>query len=182
MAGFAKELLSVARALLKEGRGRPSSAAVRRSISTSYYALFHFLLDEVAKSEIGTGSGLAVRRRIVMRNLSHKGIKTAFLHVEKRQVKQKLVGDFLASATGATVEVPLFVQTMAMTFVYAQAQRHDADYNLNAPFSKAMAISLHERVTAAIDDWCAATSVADKDFKRALCLLLLLEGKLRTEG
>lgn len=42
-------LLEAAEALVPPGRGRPSRARIRRSISTAYYALFTALTAEVAR-------------------------------------------------------------------------------------------------------------------------------------
>lgn len=63
----------------------------------------------------------------------------------------------------------------------AQAKRHDADYDLNKPLSELDALIVHSRVTQAIRQWRGATSAADKDFKHALCMLMLLKGKLRSD-
>jgi len=46
-------------------------------MSTSYYALFHFILDEAARTLIGTHNDLRPRRRTIARTFSHAGIKTA---------------------------------------------------------------------------------------------------------
>lgn len=59
MAKYDQELLEAARQLIVRHagqRGRLPSARVRRSISTSYYALFHFLLDETATRIAGSGT------------------------------------------------------------------------------------------------------------------------------
>ena len=73
-------LLEAAEHLLEppEGqRGRLSPARVRRSVSTVYYAIFHFLLDEIGQKVIGADGDLLARRRILERTISHKGLKTA---------------------------------------------------------------------------------------------------------
>lgn len=46
---LATDLLEVAQKLCPTGPGRPSHAALRRCISTAYYAVFHALGDEVAR-------------------------------------------------------------------------------------------------------------------------------------
>ncbi|OYW35816.1 MAG: hypothetical protein B7Z42_13725 [Brevundimonas sp. 12-68-7] len=70
---------------------------------------------------------------------------------------------------------------MAAAFSDSQAKRHDADYDMNASLSETDALVLATRVERAISDWSTARTAADRDFKHALCLLLVLKGKLRTE-
>jgi hypothetical protein len=68
MATYDAELLAVSRRLLARRtgqRGKLSAAQVRRSVSTSYHALFHFLLDEVGRKIVGTSNALRKRRRIL---------------------------------------------------------------------------------------------------------------------
>jgi hypothetical protein len=66
MAAYDEELLEAARRLLvrrKGQRGKLPAARICRSISTSYYALFHFLIDEASLRVVGTGADLRIRRR-----------------------------------------------------------------------------------------------------------------------
>ena len=61
MASYDHELLSVAARLLRRRvgqRGKLSSAQVRRGVSTIFYAMFHFLVDEAARSPSGTTANL----------------------------------------------------------------------------------------------------------------------------
>src|SRR5437899_1762568 len=130
MATYDGELLEAARRLLvrRAGqRGRLPSARIRRSISTSYYALFHFLLDEVGARVVGTHNDLRRRRRILNRTVTHKGIKTTLDKVRGAQVDAS-VEDFLRSPGIPPTPVipPPFARNLANTFIDAQAKRHDA--------------------------------------------------------
>jgi hypothetical protein len=78
MGTYDAELLATAQGLLgrRPGRrGRLATAQIRRSVSTSYYALFHFLLDEVGLKIVGAQNDLRKRRRILARAISHKSMK-----------------------------------------------------------------------------------------------------------
>jgi hypothetical protein len=143
------------------------------------YALFHFLLEEAGARLVGTHNDLLRRRRILIRSFSHRGITLALNKVKGRNV-DPAVEDFLRPPTSGAglVASPPFAQNIAKTFFDAQAKRHDADYNLNEPLSEADARLLRARVRRAIDTWHVANSVPDKDFKHALCLLMLLKGQL----
>lgn len=185
MATHDAELLIAARRLLarKKGqKGKLPSARVRRSISTSYYALFHFVLEEIGMRLVGTSNDLRVRRRILARMITHKGAKTSFDKVRGTNIDPS-IEDFLRPKGhgGGQVATPPFVQTLAKVFIDAQAKRHDADYDLNTPLSENDARLLRNRVKRAIDGWRGASTLADRDMKTALCTLILLKGQLRTE-
>lgn len=184
MAKYDQELLEAARQLIVRHagqRGRLPSARVRRSISTSYYALFHFLLDETATRIAGSGNGLRIRRRVLSRTVSHRGMKTTLTKVRGASVDPS-VSDFLCGAVGAgPYAAPAFAQNLARAFLDAQAKREDADYDLNKSLSETDARLLRLRVKRVITRWRAARTQADRDFKHALCLLVLLKGQLRND-
>lgn len=185
MASYDDELLEAARRLLARRagqRGKLPSARIRRSISTSYYALFHFLLEEVGARVVGTHNDLRRRRRILSRSVTHKGIKTTLDKVRGAQVDAS-VEDFLRppGVAAGPVAPPSFVQNLANAFADAQAKRHDADYDLNKPLSELDARLLRARARRVIAAWRAANNAADRDFKHTLCVLILLKGQLRAD-
>lgn len=185
MASYDDELLGAANRLLSRRagqRGKLPAARIRRSISTSYYALFHFLLDEVGTRVVGTHNDLRRRRRILARTLTHKGVKATLDKVRGANVDAS-VAEFLRprGAAAGAVTPPHFVRNLANAFADAQTKRHDADYDLNAPLSEADARLLRTRVRRAIAAWRAATSLPDKDFKDAVCILMVLKGQLRAD-
>ena len=183
MASYDSELLEAARLLLQRPkglRGKLPSARIRRSISTSYYALFHFLVEEVGARVVGTHLR---RRRILSRTISHQGAKVALQKV-RGATADISVEEFLrppATATGSVLP-PRFVRDLANVFADAQAKRHDADYDMNKALSEADARLLRARIASVIDAWRAAASAPDRDFKHALCVLILLRGQLRQDS
>ncbi|MFL6845060.1 MAG: hypothetical protein ACJ8ER_09295 [Allosphingosinicella sp.] len=185
MASYDRELLEAARTLIARqpgARGRLPRAKVRRSLSTAYYALFHFLLEEASRTVIGTTNVLSRRRRIFARLFTHRGLLTALTKIRGQAVEES-VADFLrgpATAPGA-FPAPVFARDMALAFQDAQTKRHDADYDLNKPMTAEDAALLIDRVDAAITGWRQAGSEEEKDFKRALSLLMLMKGQLRRE-
>lgn len=139
MASLEAELLGAARLLLSRRtgqRGKLANARIRRSISTAYYALFHFLSEEVSNRLVGTTSDLRKRRRVLGRVLTHRGLKIALSKV-KSATADASVAEFLRppSSASGSVQVPRFVQAMARAFVDAQVKREAADYDLNEPLS-----------------------------------------------
>jgi len=61
-------------------RGKLPAARIRRSIATTYYAIFHFLLEESGRALIGSHNNRRRRRRAIARAFSHAGMR---LSVEK---------------------------------------------------------------------------------------------------
>jgi uncharacterized protein (UPF0332 family) len=185
LASHDDELLKTARRLLARTsgqRGRLSSATVRRSVSTAYYALFHFLVDEAGRFLIGSEHKYRQRRRVLARTFTHGGIKIALDKVRGAFVDQSIEELLRPPGTrGGSVESPPFARAMAATFVDAQSRRHDADYDLNKEPSTGDAQILADKVQVAISSWVERPS-SDDDFKHALCLLMLLKGQLKREN
>jgi len=185
MSNYDVELLDAARRLLSRRsgqRGKLPSARIRRSISTSYYAIFHFLLEEAGDRLIGTHNDLRRRRRILARTFTHTGMKMAMDKVRGVNVDSS-VEEFMRwpNAPSGSLPTPSFAQDIAKAFADAQAKRHDADYDLNKALSSTDARLTRLRVKRAIAGWRNATSDSDRDFKKSLCILMLLRGHLRKE-
>ncbi|HEY1932870.1 MAG TPA: hypothetical protein VGG99_12725 [Acetobacteraceae bacterium] len=185
MATYDHDLLQVAQHLARRRagqRGKLPSARIRRSISTAYYALFHFVLDEAARTLIGTHNDLRRRRRVVARTFGHGGMRIALEKV-RSPVVDGSVADLLRSrgTAAGSVASPDFARNLASAFFDAQSKLYDADYDLNKEFSEADAHVLISRLQRVIADWRMASTTADIDFKHSLCMLMLLKGQLRRE-
>lgn len=186
MASFTDELLSAAKVLLAREprrRGRLPDAKVRRAISTSYYALFHFLVEEATRRIAGTHNSWSTRRRMLARSFSHKGIRNTFDKIRGQNVDLSLEDFFRGvAAPVGRVASPLFARNMARVFLDAHAKREDADYNRNESLSEADATILIARIEAAIRDWKIANALGDRDFKHAIYVMMMLKGLLRNDN
>jgi hypothetical protein len=89
-----------------------TEAALRRAVSSAYYALFHLLIEEACKNWI---------------HADHRGrLSRQFDHG-----RMKVASDALARKSPSGTDA--FV--VANTFVRLQQERHEADYNLTTTFS-----------------------------------------------
>jgi hypothetical protein len=185
MSSFSNDLLLVSRKLIKRKsgqRGPLKSAYVRRSISTTYYAIFHFCLDEAALRLAGTSNELRHMRRVYIRTFTHTGLTTAFGKLKGANIEQSIDVLFRRSGTPpGPIATPAFLQQLATAYLDAKAKREDADYNLSEPLSATDASQLYRRVRRAIRAWEQATTTADRDTKHAVALLLSLKGQLRKD-
>ena len=127
------ELITVARLLSSEGT--PSDAALRRAVSTVYYALFHALAAFAADRLIALGAASAAYA-LVYRGLDHKKIRDALEEAAKPTLKLAL-----RRALGRTSISPQ-LKVFADTFVPLQQLRHVADYDPTIKLSRSDVVDL----------------------------------------
>ena len=145
------DLMEAARGLAELSPRRPSQANLRRAVSTAYYALFHCLAACAANSLIGRARDPAWHQ--TYRVLEHRKARTA--------CENKL----------ALAAFPLEVRRFADVFAALQKARQQADYALDARYSKA-------DVRAAIDtveDAIAAFERVDARNRRAFAAHVLFK-------
>jgi hypothetical protein len=185
MAAYHAELLDAAMQLIaRQPRqsGRLPAARIRRSISTCYYALFHFLLDDACRRIVRNEGKHLRRRRIVTRVFTHKGIKTTMNKIRGRSIDESLSAFVQPTGVGPSTKItPAFARNMASVFIDAQAKRHNADYDLNVSLSEMDARRLNGDCRDAIRGWQKAMKADERDFKNALSIVMLLKGQLRSE-
>jgi hypothetical protein len=183
MSNHPGDLLRAARRLTarRVGKRGPLPAAfIRRSISTAYYAVFHFLIEEATASVMGTASPIA-RRQALSRSFTHAGMKTAMGKMAGKTVDASVQTLFQAAgASSDVIVVPRFAREMAKIFIDAQTKREAADYHLADKFNADDARVLRSRVGGAIKQWQEADTPSDRDFKHCMCVLLLMKGQLRS--
>lgn len=183
MSDYAKDLLRVSSRLLARRSGQKGpirNAYVRRSISTTYYAIFHFLIADAASKIVGAGGSLQRRRRVFVRTFSHAGLTAALGKMKGSNIDPSIADLFVsASAATRTAPTPPFIRLMATTYLDAKAKREDADYNLNKPLSAQDASHLRRTVIRAIRAWEGANSASDRDAKHAVAILISAKGQLR---
>ena len=185
MAAYHTELLEAAQTLIaRESRqvGRLPVARTRRSISTCYYAVFHFLIEDASRRIVRNSSKHLRRRRVLARSFTHAGMKLTLKKIKGSKVDRSLE-DFLRPPgfRAEAVPTPAFAQEMAATFIDAQAKRHDADYDLNVPLNETDARAFHKRCGDAIKGWQKAMKADERDFKDALAIVMLLKGQVRKD-
>jgi uncharacterized protein (UPF0332 family) len=174
-------LLKQAEALIRrpEGsKGRVEQAAIRRSISTTYYALFHFIINRATRRIVGTRNEHAQQRNILARRFEHAALKRVMFEVASPSLK-KSSATFLGVANHlGRAPAPAFARELGAVFADAQSKRHEADYDLNARLTLSDAQALIERARAAIAAWESAADQNDRDFKHLFAIYMLIQGKV----
>lgn len=142
------ELLRQARHLAVKEPKKPRQASLRRSVSASYYALFHLLIDEAAK-RMFSGKDRAALRNALVRMFDHGTMqKVAKSHSERNQ-------NAVQHSALNGQSIPKELVRVAGAFANLQQARHDADYNRSYRFTRSEVLDLLSVAEEAFEDWKA---------------------------
>ena len=156
-AAFPGRLLEQADLLIAADPRRPRQANLRRAVSSAYYALFHFLVDQSCRSVFGSTVSRMPLRSILARGFEHGEMKEA-----SRSFAGGNLPDWMRSvAPHLTISDNL--RTVARRFVHLQAARHRADYDLSIGLTRDEAVGYVADVRDAIGRWPA---IANDDATR----------------
>jgi uncharacterized protein (UPF0332 family) len=120
-------LLSVADTLTRT-KDDSTTVHLRRAVSSAYYALFHGLIAEATRREVGVDPTREHDRHVLSRWYGHGEMRTVSNWVIRRADRRPVpegVDDLLDHPPPDLVRV-------AMSFVELQQARHDADYDHRA--------------------------------------------------
>lgn len=140
------ELLKQARFLARKEPKKPTQASLRRSVSTSYYALFHLLIDGATKLML-SGDARAPLRDSLARTFSHTAMKDAAAAFVKSPIPSKLA----VLLDGEPVQGPLV--DVANALIELQEARHEADYNRARRFTREETLDFVDQADQAFRDW-----------------------------
>jgi hypothetical protein len=160
----ADHLFSQAERLLLLYPGRqPRQTEIRRSISASYYGLFHFILANAANTYAGAKYRAEPRYALAYRSASHGWLRALCLDAAKPHVPGLLKPYVSPNAFGTLLRI------FAFEVVDLQNAPHAADYDPTGSFLKqdaVLAVETARRAVIAFDSIRAA--------ERQLFLALLL--------
>lgn len=134
MSSYSQELLDSAVAAC---HSQPQTqATLRRAVSTSYYALFHFLIDEACRNWVRTE-----QRGRLARTFEHKQMSNA---------SNRCAAKYTSSSAGSPEWHLNFV---ASPFHQLQEKRHAADYDRSGALTSADVVLLTQLVEDAFASW-----------------------------
>ena len=123
------------------GPGRPQTVKLRRSISTSYYALFHYLAVSAATLLYGEGPSAEAQRNRVVRWIGHSDVLQLARAV--RDPRRPVAGLLLRPAPD--------LSRIAEAFESLQGVRELADYEHQYDVSRAVALEAADNAADAMD-------------------------------
>jgi len=135
-----------------------------RAVSTAYYGLFHFLIDQSSRFLVGSTGDREAFRKVLAR---------AYLHGEMASAAKSFRGGTLPASLRrsiGTLTIPRRLRILAERFINAQDARHLADYDLSASFVRSDIIDLIDAIERTIRDWAAIRSEPASRFF-LICLL-----------
>ena len=163
---LAEELLEQAQLLMDQHPTEPSQAALRRSISTAYYAVFHLLID-AASQEFISGQGRDELRAAVRRTFAHTRMAEASNAFVRGKHK---LSPLLSQSPSSELE------SVGSAFVYLQDRRHRADYDTSMRFTLFDALLCLVSAHRLFVDW---DKIKETEDARVYLVALLLWKDLR---
>lgn len=136
---YPEDLLDQALMLVRKEPRKPKQASLRRTISTSYYALFHLLISACVANWKRSD-----QRAALSRAFDHSSMKSASNRVQDRRQ---------FPFTGEDPEIVSDLRSVAKTFAQLQEQRHVADYDNTKFWTKTEAFSQVASVQRAFLSW-----------------------------
>jgi hypothetical protein len=165
---YCPELIELAYELAESGEKRDSLRTVllRRSISTSYYALFHYLGYSAAELLIGDDPSRETQRNLMARWIGHRDV----LDLARGAFRP---GGAIAGVLPRTCPD---LRRIAEAFESLQALRERADYDYQFDVSRAVAL---EAANTAADVTARANNLWDQQEESYLLFLRLMVGAVR---
>ena len=151
------ELLGLARSQAEQAAGAPAQAAMRRAVSTAYYAVFHWLVYEATARMFGAGDERAALRACLARGFAHRTMRNVTAAFAGGNAPAKL-----APALAGRKPQPELIQ-VARAFYELQQARETADYDMVYAFEHDDAIEYVEMAERAFGDWAAVRGSVQAD-------------------
>lgn len=158
---LATDLLDTADALVALDPHRPRQANLRRAVSTAYYAVFHMLTEEAVISLVGNASTPDARglRASMVRWYAHGRMKAVANWFRRHGTVPRDIMPVLGyTPTTPTGIVPPELARVAGAFAELQEERHRADYDVAATFTRSDARNAVARARRAFAEWDAISS------------------------
>ena len=173
------DLLTQAILLAKQDINKPRQVSLRRAVSTVYYAVFHFLIDEACRHIMGTQHGEQGYRNVLGRAFSHATMKDACSSFLGGSLPKVISKGLPKTATGQYV-ILTEIKNMARVFVDLQEKRHLADYDRTERFTRAGVRQLIEDAQEQILNFQSVPLTSNEKRFFLACLLTWKELKNRS--
>jgi uncharacterized protein (UPF0332 family) len=157
------DLVTLSTRLATLDAGRPKQAHLRRAVSTAYYAVFHFLVDEACRLQIGAQNPQKSYRHVLGRAFVHTTMKQACQSYAGGTLKDSVIKGLPRDASSNYV-IPKSIRNVAALFVELQEKRHLADYDLSERFKRSEVLALIDQTKATVANFRELTESDDRKF------------------
>lgn len=150
MRKFHHGLLDQSAALATLEFGRPSQASTRRAASAAYYALFHFLIEEIGLQVIGAGRRDRPLRQALARSFEHGALREC---ADRFVAGPRSLPEPLRRCFADLEQTSEHLAFVAESFVELHKMRHQADYDLGSPITRSEAKHAHWLAAESMTRW-----------------------------
>ncbi|MEX0716924.1 MAG: hypothetical protein WD066_10065 [Planctomycetaceae bacterium] len=157
------DLLAQAELLATIDRRRPKQVNLRRAISSAYYGLFHYLVDQSCRMQMGAHRAQAAYRHAIARGFTHATMKQACASFGGGTLKASVSQGLPRNASGR-YSVPIPVREIAGTFAELQQKRHAADYDWSERFGRSDVLTLIQQAKQDIAQFDSFRQSNDRKF------------------
>ena len=164
------DLLQQAESLARlDQRGAPRQANLRRAVSSAYYALFYYLVDEACRAVMGSQHSQQGYRHALARSFVHSTMKSACGSFGRTQLPDTIVKSLPEDPNGK-YPVADEIKNISSLFKEIQLKRHQADYDLSEKFQRSEVLALIQEVEQQVQDFSKLPRSDDRQFF-LICLL-----------
>ena len=156
------DLFAQAEMLARVDARKPKQVNLRRAVSSAYYGVFHYLVDESCRSVFGTQHGPSVYRHSLGRAFVHSTMKQACVSFAGGTLREAVIKGLPRDRNGK-YPVHASIRLMAHVFTELQEKRHLADYDRNERFKRSEVLPLIEQAKKETAKFAA---LPDSDEKR----------------
>lgn len=158
-----RDLFHQAETLARLDALRPKQANLRRAVSSAYYAVFHFLVGEACRAQIGSQHAQSAYRSVLGRAFTHTVMKQACASFGGGTLRKSVTRGLPVDAAGNYV-IPQAIQKLAATFAELQEKRHVADYDLSERFNRRDVLLLIEEAKQHVESFSTLDQSDDRRF------------------
>jgi hypothetical protein len=157
-----QDLFSQAETLANLDSRRPKQVNLRRAVSAAYYAVFHFLVDEACRAQLGAQHQQAGYRDALARAFSHTAMRAACNSYRSGSLKPAVTKSL--PLVGGKYSFPVTIRNLAGTFAELQEKRHLADYDRAERFQRSDVRALIEQAVKHVADFAQLPTSTDRTF------------------
>lgn len=158
-----EDLFAQAELLATVDARKPRQVNLRRAISSAYYAVFHYLVDESCRVLFGTQHASGAYRHVLARAFTHNVMRQACVSFGGGNLKDSVVKGLPRNTSGSYVIHPS-VCDIARIFREMQDLRHLADYDRTERFKRSEVLVLIEQAKNSTSKFAALPDSDDRRF------------------
>lgn len=158
-----EDLFAQAELLATLDARKPKQVNLRRALSAAYYAIFHYLVNEACRIQIGTQHAQSPFRHVLGRAFTHVTMKQACASFGGGMLKASVAKGLPSGAVGY-YSIPPEIRSLARMFVDLQDRRHLADYDLAERFTRSDVLIMIENAKRHVTAFAQLPPSDDKRF------------------